>query len=108
MGDSHAQIPVPPRPSLVDVVELRQVEFPLPAADEAWHRLGKSHTSQPIAFEAYTRERGIYEKTAHAAGLRHLRWLSAKAPDDPELDYTDLLRCPPLAAFEVFRPQESL
>nr|WBQ01564.1 PlmG [Aspergillus flavipes] len=42
MGDSHPQIRLPTRPSLVDVVELRQVEFPLPVADEAWHRQGKS------------------------------------------------------------------
>ncbi|GES63325.1 dihydroneopterin aldolase domain protein [Aspergillus terreus] len=38
------QIPVAPRPSLVDVVELRQVEFALPGADEAWHRQGKAQT----------------------------------------------------------------
>lgn len=42
MGDSHPKFLLPPRPSLVDVVELRQVEFPLPAADEAWHRQGKA------------------------------------------------------------------
>nr|WBQ01561.1 PlmH [Aspergillus flavipes] len=66
-----------------------------------------AHTSPPITFEAYTRQRALYEKTAHAAGFCRLRWLPAQVPDDPCLDYTDLLRCPHLAAFEVSRPQES-
>ncbi|GES63326.1 methyltransferase [Aspergillus terreus] len=54
------------------------IELARPAVGTARARV-EPHTSQPIAFEAYTRARALYEKTAHAAGLCHLRWLPAKA-----------------------------
>jgi SAM-dependent methyltransferase len=81
-------------------------ELDLPAEGTIKNRI-HAHTSQPIVFDTYTRTRALYEKTAHAAGFCHLRWLPAQAPDDTQLDYTDLLRCPHLAAFEVLRAHES-
>ncbi|KAJ5561545.1 hypothetical protein N7535_003993 [Penicillium sp. DV-2018c] len=39
---NQQRITLPPRPSTLDSVRLRDIELPLPAAPEAWHRGGKS------------------------------------------------------------------
>ncbi|KAE8138077.1 Dihydroneopterin aldolase-domain-containing protein [Aspergillus pseudotamarii] len=42
MAEQRVNVHIPPHPAVLDSVRLRDIELPLPAAPEAWHRLGKS------------------------------------------------------------------
>ncbi|GAB1194751.1 hypothetical protein APSETT444_004000 [Aspergillus pseudonomiae] len=42
MAEQRVNVHIPSYPAVLDSVRLRDIELPLPAAPEAWHRLGKS------------------------------------------------------------------
>jgi dihydroneopterin aldolase len=42
MAEQRVNVHIPSHPAVLDSVRLRDIELPLPAAPEAWHRLGKS------------------------------------------------------------------
>ncbi|KAB8222796.1 Dihydroneopterin aldolase-domain-containing protein [Aspergillus novoparasiticus] len=42
MAEQRVNVHIPSHPAVLDSVRLHDIELPLPAAPEAWHRLGKS------------------------------------------------------------------